>query len=353
MLQKPKMPSVSRQIAHSDKSVRDGALEAIKQHLQSNGDAMSDLEMLKLWKGLFYCFWMSDKPQIQEHLALQLADLTMKHPLRYIQAFWDIVGLEWFKVDGLRLDKFYMLFRKIHGATLAWLSSTGWHQLPSFVRLVLQDRILSPNPNRIPDSIKFHVCQVLLDSLESIEIDEESMDVLLTPFIAILSSSGNKLLVNHVIEDVLLKHWATDGLRSVYPVQRLIERLSVCVATDSILPSTVKSIIRLCKSLSAVTPLLSVPSNLCVEGSRKQDSANRLSMKRKQQVLSPDSTKKTKKTQVTRVEAPVTRVKKSVHWNTKMRVKTFFKAKPILPQSASLSTTEAMQSVKIKSVLKK
>lgn len=36
----------------------------------------TDLEMMKLWKGLFYTFWMSDKPPIQEELANVLSAMV-------------------------------------------------------------------------------------------------------------------------------------------------------------------------------------------------------------------------------------------------------------------------------------
>ena len=31
--------------------------------------------MLRIWKGLFYCLWMSDKPLVQEELAKNIAEL--------------------------------------------------------------------------------------------------------------------------------------------------------------------------------------------------------------------------------------------------------------------------------------
>ena len=36
----------------------------------------SPVELLKLWRGLFYCMWMADKPLVQEDLARKLAGLT-------------------------------------------------------------------------------------------------------------------------------------------------------------------------------------------------------------------------------------------------------------------------------------
>lgn len=32
--------------------------------------------MMKLWKGLFYTFWMSDKPLVQEELAIVLSSMV-------------------------------------------------------------------------------------------------------------------------------------------------------------------------------------------------------------------------------------------------------------------------------------
>ena len=42
-------------------------------------------EMLRLWKGLHYCFWMSDKPLVQEELAEKIASLI--HCFK-VQNFW-------------------------------------------------------------------------------------------------------------------------------------------------------------------------------------------------------------------------------------------------------------------------
>lgn len=47
----------------------------MNSEIASIADA-SHLEMMKLWKGLFYTFWMSDKPDIQEELAIALAGMV-------------------------------------------------------------------------------------------------------------------------------------------------------------------------------------------------------------------------------------------------------------------------------------
>ena len=90
----------------------------------------SNLEYLKLWKGLFYCFWMSDKPLVQQDLASQLSSLLLTLPqkscIAYLSAFWKIIGKEWYGIDRLRLDKYYMLLRQFHKHTFLWLESINW-----------------------------------------------------------------------------------------------------------------------------------------------------------------------------------------------------------------------------------
>lgn len=97
---------------------------------------LSDSEMAKLWKGLFYCtsrflsirdgndtnvsgFWMSDKPLVQQRLAADLAELLLQiNPtssteaqreqdqlvaaLGFLKGFWQAIVREWTGVDRLR-----------------------------------------------------------------------------------------------------------------------------------------------------------------------------------------------------------------------------------------------------------
>lgn len=42
----------------------------------AHGVNLTREDLLKLWKGLFYCMWMSDKPLVQEELARKLAGLV-------------------------------------------------------------------------------------------------------------------------------------------------------------------------------------------------------------------------------------------------------------------------------------
>jgi hypothetical protein len=68
--EKPKGPvhmSLAKRLAHNDLAVRNKAVKMMTLWLIKREVAASD--MLKLWKGLFYCYWMSDKAPVQARLA--------------------------------------------------------------------------------------------------------------------------------------------------------------------------------------------------------------------------------------------------------------------------------------------
>lgn len=69
---------------------------------------------MKLWKGLFYCMWMSDKPLIQEDLAEMISSLVhcvvdRKTGLRFTEAALKTMARDWPGIDVWRMDKFLMV----------------------------------------------------------------------------------------------------------------------------------------------------------------------------------------------------------------------------------------------------
>ena len=113
-----------------EKATRDKAVKHLVQFLsQPSARVLSDdLELAKLWKGIFYCastvsyplltpesaycsleegYWMSDKPLVQQALAVELADIVLKIPdpsssLTFLKGFWHTVVREWHGIDRLR-----------------------------------------------------------------------------------------------------------------------------------------------------------------------------------------------------------------------------------------------------------
>jgi hypothetical protein len=54
----------SRALGSTDYLTREQGLTALSRWLTTRTD-VSDLEMLRLWKGLYFCFWHSDKVPVQ------------------------------------------------------------------------------------------------------------------------------------------------------------------------------------------------------------------------------------------------------------------------------------------------
>lgn len=71
-------------------------------------DALTDEELLKLWKGLFYCMWMSDKVPVQQELALNIASILNYFPsptsaFQFLRCFYITMNREWNGIDHFRL----------------------------------------------------------------------------------------------------------------------------------------------------------------------------------------------------------------------------------------------------------
>ncbi|KAL5336942.1 nucleolar protein,Nop52-domain-containing protein [Aspergillus crustosus] len=108
-----------KELASSDKKIRDKATESLALFLRSKTD-LSLLELLKLWKGLFFCFYHSDRPLTQQALARNLSytlvpSLPRSTVHRFLRAFWITIGREWHNIDRIRLDKYLLLIRSYVG----------------------------------------------------------------------------------------------------------------------------------------------------------------------------------------------------------------------------------------------
>lgn len=63
--------TLAQKLAGNEKKTRDRALRRLRAYLRERsreGEFTGD-EFCKIWKGLFYCMWMQDKPLLQEELA--------------------------------------------------------------------------------------------------------------------------------------------------------------------------------------------------------------------------------------------------------------------------------------------
>ncbi|NXC63789.1 RRP1B protein, partial [Aleadryas rufinucha] len=166
----------------------------------------SQEELLKIWKGLFYCMWMQDKPLLQEELAANISQLihvfqnTEARHL-FIQTFWQTMNREWNGIDNLRLDKYYMLMRLILRQSFEVLKRNEWDEgLVEPLLQLLMKEVMDPDSNS-PTGIKFHFIDIYLDELAKVGAKELTADQnlkFIEPFCKIAAKSKDRCVLHAV-----------------------------------------------------------------------------------------------------------------------------------------------------------
>ncbi|KAK4705090.1 ribosomal RNA-processing protein 1, partial [Phenoliferia sp. Uapishka_3] len=253
-------PPLGKFLASSEKPVRDKAVASLARFLAGTKNAanldgedaseeelvvgeldwdveyeldsrLAPGEMAKLWKGVFYCFWMSDKPLVQQALASDLALLTLSvrpktqggrslgrvarftSAMSYLRAFWDAIVREWSGLDRLRLDKFYLLIRRFVHVGFVLLKREQWDpQAISLYNELLTGpggplHVVDP---KIPQSIAYHLSDIFIDELEA------SLSRPLTSSIVLPSAP---VPINHLLQPLFTT-------LAVGPTTTLFQRLS-------------------------------------------------------------------------------------------------------------------------------
>ncbi|NWX86098.1 RRP1B protein, partial [Nothoprocta pentlandii] len=190
----------------------------------------SEEELLKIWKGLFYCMWMQDKPLLQEELANNISQLI--HVIQnseaqhlFVQTFWQTMNREWNGLDGLRLDKYYMLIRMILRQSFEVLRRSDWEEslIESFLQLLMKE-VMDPDSNA-PIGIKYHFIDIYLDELAKVGAKELTADQnlkFIEPFCKIAAKSKDHSLMHAVANGIF--EVIVD--QSPYAIEDLMKELS-------------------------------------------------------------------------------------------------------------------------------
>ncbi|NWR62047.1 RRP1B protein, partial [Bucorvus abyssinicus] len=200
----------AQRLAANEKRIRDRALKKLRAYIsvrtQRPAGGFSQEDLLKIWKGLFYCMWMQDKPLLQEELADSISQLI--HVIQntearhlFIQTFWQTMSREWNGIDNLRLDKFYMLMRMILRQSFEVLKRNEWNE--SLIELFLQlqmKEVMDPDSN-VPSGIKFHFIDIYLNELAKVGAKELTADQnlkFIEPFCKIAAKSKDRCTLHAV-----------------------------------------------------------------------------------------------------------------------------------------------------------
>ncbi|KAF9362383.1 hypothetical protein BGX34_006296 [Mortierella sp. NVP85] len=212
-----------KKLAANDKKTRDKAVKALGKWISNKKD-FTHLELMKLWKGLFYCVWMSDKPIIQQQLSETLSSLVVKVPregvMDFISTFWETMCAEWNGIDRLRLDKYYYLLRRFMSYSFRMLKENDWdlETIDEFANVMINGP-LNASSTQIPDGIRFHLIEIYLEELEKTVDVAQSGEVptahILQPMFHLLGRTINgkvfKMVAEEVFEAILKKTVEGDG----------------------------------------------------------------------------------------------------------------------------------------------
>lgn len=168
----------------------------------------SDKDCLRIWKGLFYSMWMSDKPLPQESLATKIASLlnSFDRPescLQFFAMFLKTMALEWGGIDQWRIDKFMMLVRKVTREMLRILQSKEWDvDVIGQLATRLEETVLGAGT---PRGLFMHFIELFFEEVGKVsngEIEPEAVTQLLKPFMHYVASQNDYKLIHCVTKHV-------------------------------------------------------------------------------------------------------------------------------------------------------
>ncbi|CUA67488.1 Ribosomal RNA processing protein 1 homolog B [Rhizoctonia solani] len=204
---KQEAPPLGKYLASTEKKTRDKAIKSLATFLSDESQkSMSPSERAKLWKGLFYCFWMSDKPLVQQDLSSELANLVLVIPslesaIGFVHGFWEAMVREWAGIDRYRINKYYMLIRRFVNATFRLLLKHDWErEACGAINGILQGAggPLCPDDKTVPASLSYHLADIYLEELDkALDTNDNDCEIplvtLLDPFIHLSARTSNKI----------------------------------------------------------------------------------------------------------------------------------------------------------------
>ncbi|KAI0567263.1 Nucleolar protein,Nop52 [Gracilaria domingensis] len=99
----------ARALSDTERRVREASLSSLQSWLRENGDKLQAREIDRLWKALFYCVWMADKPRVITSTIENVVGLSDIVGWPFLSGFFNCMMREWFGIDRHRVDKYYEL----------------------------------------------------------------------------------------------------------------------------------------------------------------------------------------------------------------------------------------------------
>ena len=217
----------ARLLVNPDKSIRDKTLASVKRFIvrqedDDSSETMGFLDMLKLWKALYYSLWLADSGIQADELAESISDLFLKLTKKpaslvmYFRCLLKTVLREWSLLDQHRINKFYFLLRrsinKFLSVCVDLLSEKSSKKLSQKKQIVsqllsaLQEEVL----NQVPNGVRFHIADVFIPELVNavrssdgqLSLTTEIFMDMVAPFLHVLTASPDPIFRDRVYKAV-------------------------------------------------------------------------------------------------------------------------------------------------------
>ncbi|XP_023940735.2 ribosomal RNA processing protein 1 homolog [Bicyclus anynana] len=190
----------ARLLSGNEKKTRDRVLKTLKKWLTNCFEKKYEFkedDFIRVWKGLFYAVWMSDKPLVQEDLCESIAETLdlfpaeqIKYAIMMIKAGFKVLATEWYGIDQHRMDKFLMLARRYLRGSFRCLQRCNWklQSCQMFANMLCSNEgilaLKTPLYARNAASLSLHITDCYLEELSKVskgQIPDESLVGLLYP----------------------------------------------------------------------------------------------------------------------------------------------------------------------------
>ncbi|KAI9527600.1 hypothetical protein NQZ68_028822 [Dissostichus eleginoides] len=239
-LQEPEV-QLAQRLASNEKPIRTKALKKLRKYISirshSDTGGFSGDELLKLWKGLFYCLWMQDKPLLQEELSNQISALihSFHHidgQLLYLESFLQTLKREWTGIDRLRMDKFFQLVRFMFRQTFEMLKRKNWESSAVGRFLELLTAQLLQSSSGAPSGLQFHILDLYLSELAAVGAAELTADqnlIFIEPFCKTSAKTKDRALFGAICNSIL----CTIIDQAPFAIDDLMKEVKAAEASDS------------------------------------------------------------------------------------------------------------------------
>ncbi|KAK9538156.1 hypothetical protein VZT92_005709 [Zoarces viviparus] len=239
-IQEPEV-QLAQRLASNEKPVRTKAVKKLRRYIHvrshlATGGFTGD-ELLKLWKGLFYCLWMQDKPLLQEELSNQISTLIhsfqdIDGQLLYLESFLQTFGREWTGIDRLRMDKFFQLVRFMFRQTFEMLKRRNWESSAIGRFLELLTAQLLQSGSGAPSGLQFHILDLYMTELAAVGSAELTADqnlIFIEPFCKTAAKTKDRSLFSAICNSVL----STIIDQAPFAIEDLMKELKAAEHSDS------------------------------------------------------------------------------------------------------------------------